>query len=544
MTLPLALLLSALLDSCTAKPHIIMILGDDVGWANVAWHRTPNALGSNETVTPTLDALVEEGIELDNFRTFKYCSPSRSALQTGRNPIHVTVVNGGTDLNKPSDPVSGWTGIPTNMTSIAEKLRSAGYRTHATGKWDAGMATERHTPMGRGYETWLGYFGHCNDYWTEIDKCGMQTCGKTEMVDLWSQNSSRHPSSFPANAHNNSQKCSQQRQSGCEFEDALFLQRAKRIVREHDPQEPLFLFWGIHACHGPRQCPQETYDRFRFIEHKGRRMYAALANYMDTMIGELVQELKAQRMYDDSLIVFSSDNGGDDAANNYPLRGAKFSNWEGGIRVPAVVSGGAVPPARQGLKLSGLAAIWDLYATFGEAAGLSEREAVEDSAAAAAGLPAVDSVSQWSYWMGEGPALRTELAIGGALGNSHGASDQYLQTTVEGLLMVESTTLWKLLYGYSVQEAIWTGPQFPNSSTDPNDWETAVDCTLGCLFNLTQDAEERDDLASRHPDKVQQMVARISELNRTVFSPHRGSKDLKACQVALHDNGGFWGPFR
>ena len=140
---------------------------------------------------------------------------------------------------------------------------------------DAGMATERHTPLGRGYETWLGYFGHCNDYWTEIDKCGMQTCGSTQMVDLWSQNVSRSPRSFPARAHNNSQKCSQSAQAGCEFEDAVFLARAKRVVREHNTSAvdaPLFLFWGIHACHGPRQVPTKTYEKFSFIDFKQRRM--------------------------------------------------------------------------------------------------------------------------------------------------------------------------------------------------------------------------------------------------------------------------------
>jgi hypothetical protein len=83
----------------------------------------------------------------------------------------------------------------------------------------------------------------------------------TQMEELFSQNASRNPQSFPASAHNNSQKCSQSNQEqGCLFEDALFLERAKRIVREHDPQEPLFLFWGIHACHGPRQCPQATFS--------------------------------------------------------------------------------------------------------------------------------------------------------------------------------------------------------------------------------------------------------------------------------------------
>jgi len=211
-------------------------------------------------------------------------------------------------------------------------------------------------------------------------------------------------------------------------------------------------------------------------------MYAALANYMDAMVGDLVQELKAKQMYENAIIVFSSDNGGDGAANNYPLRGAKFSNWEGGIRVPALVSGGAVPSARRGLKLHGLTAIWDLYATFGEAAGLSREQAVEDSMAVAPGLPGVESLSHWSYWLREGRAPRRELAIGGALGNSRGASDLYIPTTVEGLIVVENETVWKILHGYSVQEAIWTGPQFPNSSTKSSIWDTAVDCTLGCLY--------------------------------------------------------------
>ena len=212
--------------------------------------------------------------------------------------------------------------------------------------------------------------------------------------------------------------------------------------------------------------------------------------------------------------------------------------------MPALVSGGAVPASQRGKKLDGLMTIWDLYATFGEAAGLSSSQAVEDAEAAKANLPKVDSISQWSYWMGKQQMpSRTELAIGGALNNAHGASDQYLPTTVEGLITTENATMWKLLFGYHVQEAIWTGPQFPNSSSKPSDWNTEVDCTTGCLFNLTHDPEERNDLASVRPDKVTEMVARIAWHNDTVFSPRRGSKDPRACKTALAEFGGFWGPF-
>ena len=95
---------------------------------------------------------------------YKICAPSRCSLQSGRLAVHVNSENAGVTTRNKSDPVSGWAGIPRNMTGIAEKLRSGGYRTHAVGKWDAGMATPEHTPRGRGYETWLGYFQHANDY--------------------------------------------------------------------------------------------------------------------------------------------------------------------------------------------------------------------------------------------------------------------------------------------------------------------------------------------------------------------------------------------
>lgn len=186
-----------------------------MGYANVGWNRPlPTPL---EVQTPTLDSLVREGIELTSFYTFKYCAPSRAAFISGRNPIHVTVVNGQTTSVNPDDPVAGFTGVPTEMTSIAEKMNAAGYRAHAVGKWDGmaaalercspvvctvvhaaaaaglpraerapvlgcavGMATFRHTPAGRGFESWLGYFGHCNDVSPQ--------CRLVYMIVSWHQN--------------------------------------------------------------------------------------------------------------------------------------------------------------------------------------------------------------------------------------------------------------------------------------------------------------------------------------------------------------------
>ena len=156
------------------KPHIWMLLFDDYGWADAGWHRDTTGPGGvhipadPEVVTPNLNQMVKEGIELDRAYVYKYCSPTRSALQSGRNPYHVNPLNAAPNIANHSDPVSGFAAIPRNMTGIATKLSAAGYLTHSFGKWDAGMATPDHTPHGRGYRTAMNYFHHDNDYWSMV----------------------------------------------------------------------------------------------------------------------------------------------------------------------------------------------------------------------------------------------------------------------------------------------------------------------------------------------------------------------------------------
>ena len=120
------------------KPHIVYVLVDDWGWANVGYHRNPP---TREVDTPKIDSLVKDGLELDQFYAYQFCSPSRSSLMTGRFPIHVNDQNFNIQNYNPKDPVSGYAGIPRNMTGIASKLKEAGYATHMVGKWHAGGAT-------------------------------------------------------------------------------------------------------------------------------------------------------------------------------------------------------------------------------------------------------------------------------------------------------------------------------------------------------------------------------------------------------------------
>ena len=144
-------------------PHLVFLLADDLGWADVGWHRPA---GYDEVRTPNLDTLVAQGVEMERHYAHKYCSPSRSAFQSGRAPIHVNVNNFLPTVHNPADPVSGFAAIPRNMSGLATRLKEANYTTVMAGKWDAGMATPDHTPQGRGYDHSLFYFHHANDYWT------------------------------------------------------------------------------------------------------------------------------------------------------------------------------------------------------------------------------------------------------------------------------------------------------------------------------------------------------------------------------------------
>ena len=126
-----------------------------------SYHRSSS---SEEIVTPNIDNLVKEGLELDQHYIFKFCCPTRSSFLTGRVPIPVDDSGNTEEWHNPNDPISGFSGIPRNMTGIGTKMKDGGYATHMVGKWNAGMATPDHTPQGRGFDTSLNYFHHANSF--------------------------------------------------------------------------------------------------------------------------------------------------------------------------------------------------------------------------------------------------------------------------------------------------------------------------------------------------------------------------------------------
>jgi len=318
----------------------MLLLVDDWGWANAGYHWN----GTNkEVITPNINNLVKIGLELDQHYVYRACSPSRSCLMSGRLPIHVNDKNYEPDIHNPLDKQSGYAGIPRGMTGIAEKLKMAGYATHQVGKWDAGMATLDHTPEGRGFDTSFCYFHHQNDYFSEA----MGTCNNTDIVDLWDTGKPAHGVNGTGQDH---------------YEEALFRDRVLNIIENHDPSIPLFLYYGPHIVHDPLQVPQNYVDKFSFIDDLDRQHYQSMVNYLDDVIGEIVASLKNRGLWDNLLLVVSTDNGGPlyigGGANNYPLKGGKLTDWQGGIRGNAFVSGGLVPETMRGKKTEGRDILW------------------------------------------------------------------------------------------------------------------------------------------------------------------------------------------
>ena len=275
----------------------------------------------------------------------------------------------------------------------------------------------------------------------------------------------------------------------------------------------------------PYQVPERYLKKFNYIDNELRQVYHAMVNYLDDVVGELVEALKTKGLWDNLLFIVSSDNGGPvsppgQAANNYPLKGGKHTDWQGGVRVNAFASGGYLPESMRGRKTEGYIHIADWYSTFCALAGVDPM----DKQAAKANLPPIDSLNMWPLISGQNSTSpRIDIPIS-------------MTTLISGD--------YKILTGTN-NDAGWTGPVYPNN-TDPDGGIDATEhCekSPGCLYNIIKDPEEYHNLASQMPKKLREMQERLSEYQATHFNPDRGQKWPGACEAALNQYGGFWGPF-
>ena len=312
------------------KPNIVFVLVDDWGFAEVGF-RNP------KIKSPNFDELAKTGLVLNRHYVYRYCSPSRASLLTGRWPHHAHQWN---------LPVDAALGTNLNMTMLPAKLKQAGYSTHMVGKWHQGFFDPAYLPVNRGFDTSSGFLCGGEDHMTEtpdIIKCA---------VDYWKN--------MAPDSRNGT------------YDAYTYRDDLTDIIKQHDTSKPFFLYLPLHNVHSPFQAPQEWIDLYpEGSTCDFRRTYQAMVSVADNVTGHVVQLLKERKMWDNTIMVVSADNGGGKCAgSNYPLKGSKFTMFEGGVRSLAFANGGVLPDSMRGKTSEGFIHIADWYPTFCKMAGV------------------------------------------------------------------------------------------------------------------------------------------------------------------------------
>jgi len=437
-------------------PNIIVILADDLGYGDVG------AYGGTAFPTPNIDALARSGtLYTDAYATAAVCAPSRAGLLSGRHQARF-----GFEFN----PVGRdeLTGMPPAETTFAEIARHRGYVTAMIGKWHIGQAAGFH-PLDQGFDSFFGILGGATNYFSDgSSDVQVAETGADGLVTR---------TRFPV------VKGRGIVEPVGNLTDA-FADAAVEFVTQNKAK-PFLLYVAFNAPHTPLQATATEVAPFAHITSPHQRIYAAMVTTMDTAIGRITAQLRAQGLDRDTIVIFASDNGCPNyiknACSNGVLAGSKAYPWEGGIRVPFIVSApGRLPAGRvQSRPISTL----DISATV---AGLS-----------GAALPAT----------GEGASLLLPPP-----------KDRPL--------------FWRMGPNHSVREGRWKLLVVNKSDTVQDvtnllgqpvpDGLKATISPLGqwvLLFDLEKDRSEKHDIAAHHPDIVKRLQQRFAEWDKANIDP-------------------------
>ena len=283
------------------RPNIVVIMSDDQGYADVSYNENHQPA----VHTPNIDALAASGVVCTaGYTSGNVCSPTRTGLLTGNYQQRCGVYTAG----------EGGSGLPLDQVIFPQYLADAGYVSGVFGKWHQGLTPE-YNPVNRGFDEFYGFMKR----------------GAHDYFDLKIPD---HP------IYRNLET----------IEDEGYLthritEEAVSFIERHS-EEPFFLYVAYNAVHAPAQAPEEDIDQFDTGDPK-RDILMAMLMHLDAGVGTIVDTLKEKDLFDNTLLVYLTDNGGAGGmrADNAPLRGFKSGNYEGGIRVPFIVSW---PPSWRG----------------------------------------------------------------------------------------------------------------------------------------------------------------------------------------------------
>jgi len=429
------------------RPNVVVILADDLGWADVGFHGSP-------IDTPSIDRIAREGIQLDRFYTAPMCTPTRAMLLTGRDPIRFGLAY---------EQINPWddAGVPRGVHFMPESFKAAGYQTAMVGKWHLGQTAWTFHPNTRGFDHYYGHLNTAIDYWTHT---------RRKAID-WQRNGESV------------------REQG--YVSDLQGAEAARIIRQREPDKPLFLYVAFNAPHNPMQAPEDLVAKYATLNDASgspgylkaiepipagplrdrfahaRQVYAAMVDSMDQAVGTILDALDDEGIAGDTIVLFASDNGGFNifGGDNTPLRGQKAQSFEGGVRVAAAMRW----PARlaAGGVSSQMMTAMDVFPTLAEATRVENRSSTP-----------IDGASVWSA-----------LAAGTS---SPRANDLFLvsEVPVPGQIF------------YAAYSGPWKLVEIDRVGKLP---------TLRYLFRIEDDPYEEEDLAAEHADVVADLTARLAE---------------------------------
>jgi arylsulfatase A-like enzyme len=419
------------------KPNIVFLLIDDLGYADCGFN------GGKEIKTPNIDRLAKSGTIIDSHYVQPVCSPTRSTLLTGRYPTHTgvyTIVS----------PGAAW-GLPLAERTLADALRSAGYRTALTGKWHLGEFEKAYQPNARGFDHQYGHFFGMLDYYTHE---------RMNKIDWYRNGEPLKEEGYTTH---------------------LITKEACKVIESGDKSKPLFLYLPFNGVHSPFQVPDSYLKPYGALKGNRQKLAGMLAA-VDEAIGKIEESLKKTGMLENTLIVFSSDNGGPPPGDNTPFRDYKGTIFEGGTRAAAFATWpGRIPADKHVTEPMHMV---DWYPTLIKLAGGSLEQK----------LP-IDGLDVW-------PMLTKGTA------SPH---DAILSVSTQGPARAAVRMGdWKLLVSGNADAD--GGEDDGAAKAKKKGKAAAGKYEPVALYNLADDPSESKNLAAAQPDRVKGMRTRLAEL--------------------------------
>ncbi|XP_077979359.1 arylsulfatase B-like [Glandiceps talaboti] len=425
------------------KPNIMFVVADDMGWNDIGYH-------NSDIYTPMLDSLAREGVILNQSYVPLACTQSRAAYMAAYYPHrtgfqHKTI--------HPMQPI----GLSLNFTLLPQQLKELGYATHMVGKWHLGYCKWSYTPTERGFDSFYGYYNGFEDHYNH--SIGDYLDLHDNRLPDWSQNGT--------------------------YSTYLYSDKAIDVITSHNQSKPLFMYLALQSVHGPLEVPDEYYNLYPFIEQKNRRVKSAMITAMDDVVRNVVTALEDFGLWNNTLLVFTSDNGGSikpkHAGNNWPLRGTKNSLFEGGTRIPSFVHGNMLE--KTGYVNDGMIHAVDWYPTFVELAGGKTD-------------PDIDGINVWDMLSKGNPSPRTQFV--------------YNIDEIDHVAAIRVGD-YKLIVGDPGGPYGWIPVDHDELQENSELFADVMTWNRTYLFNVKDDPTEHHNLADSMPEKVKELEVKLEE---------------------------------